>query len=42
MDPNGSIPNFIIDKINEISIVNLFQDVVIEAEHRFQTYLKAK
>ena len=42
MDPNGSIPNFIIDKINEISIVSLFQDVVIEAEHRFKTYLKAK
>ena len=34
MDPSGSIPDFIIDKINEISIVNLFTDVLIEAEKR--------
>ena len=35
MDPSGSIPDFIIDKINEISIVNLFTDVLIEAKKRF-------
>tara|TARA_B110000438_G_scaffold286045_1_gene316853 strand:+ start:142 stop:840 length:699 start_codon:yes stop_codon:yes gene_type:complete len=35
MDPNGSMPNFIIDKINEISIINLFKDVIKESEKRF-------
>ena len=34
MDPSGSIPDFVIDKINEISIVNLFSDVLLEAERR--------
>ena len=34
MDPGGSIPNFLIDKINEISIINLFKDVIAEAERR--------
>ena len=34
MDPGGSIPNFLTDKINEISIINLFKDVIAEAERR--------
>ena len=34
IDPSGSIPDFVIDKINEISIVNLFTDVLLEAEKR--------
>lgn len=34
MDPGGSIPNFLIDKINAISIINLFKDVIAEAERR--------
>ena len=34
MDPGGSIPNFLTDKINEISIINLFKDVIAEAKRR--------
>ena len=34
MDPGGSIPNFLIDKINAFSIINLFKDVIAEAERR--------
>ena len=34
MDPGGSIPNFLTEKINEISIINLFKDVIAEAERR--------
>ena len=34
MDPGGSIPNFLIDKINASSIINLFKDVIAEAERR--------
>ena len=35
MDPGGSIPDFLTQKINSISIINLFRDVMIEAENRF-------
>ena len=34
MDPGGSIPNFLTEKINEISIINLFKDVIAEAGRR--------
>tara|TARA_B100001146_G_C16193185_1_gene440196 strand:+ start:1327 stop:2022 length:696 start_codon:yes stop_codon:yes gene_type:complete len=34
MDPGGSIPDFIVDKINEQSILGLFQDAVNEAFRR--------
>ncbi len=34
MDPSGSIPDFIIDKINQISIVNLFTDVILTSQKR--------
>tara|TARA_B100001142_G_scaffold302768_1_gene329560 strand:+ start:83 stop:772 length:690 start_codon:yes stop_codon:yes gene_type:complete len=34
MDPGGSIPNFLTEKINETSIINLFKDVIAEAERR--------
>ena len=34
MDPGGSIPNFLTEKINEISIINLFKDVIDEEERR--------
>lgn len=34
MDPGGAIPNFLIDKINKISIVNIFKDALAEAEKR--------
>ena len=34
MDPGGSIPNFLTEKINKISIINLFKDVIAEAERR--------
>lgn len=34
MDPGGSIPNFLTEKINENSIINLFKDVIAEAERR--------
>ena len=37
MDPGGSIPNFIIDKINEVSIVNIFKDALAEAEKRIES-----
>ena len=32
MDPGGSMPNFIVEKINEYSIYNIFNDVIIEAK----------
>ena len=34
MDPSGYIPNFIIEKVNEISIYNIFNDVFLEASKR--------
>jgi len=34
MDPGGSIPNFVIDMINEVSIVNIFKDALAEAARR--------
>ena len=34
MDPGGYIPDIIIDKVNEISIYNIFNDVIIEAKNR--------
>ena len=44
MDPGGSIPNFIIDIINEVSIVNIFKDALAEAEKRSvsKTVIKQK
>ena len=37
MDPGGSIPNFIIDMINEVSILNIFKDALAEAARRSET-----
>ena len=34
MDPGGYIPNFIIEKVNELSIYNIFNDVMIEANKK--------
>ena len=34
MDAGGSIPNFLTEKINEVSIINLFKDIIAEAERR--------
>ena len=34
MDPSGYIPNFIIEKVNENSIYNIFNDVFLEASKR--------
>jgi len=34
MDPGGAIPDFLIQKINSISIINLFHDVMSEAKRR--------
>ncbi len=34
MDPGGSIPDFLTQKINSISIINLFRDVMLEAKRR--------
>jgi hypothetical protein len=34
LDPGGKIPDFLIDKINEVSIVNLFKDAVREILRR--------
>ena len=31
MDPGGSLPDFIIKKVNESSIYNIFNDVINEA-----------
>lgn len=35
MDPGGSLPSFLIDMINKTSVVNIFNDVVAEAQKRF-------
>ena len=32
MDPGGTIPNFVIDQINSMSVVNIFSDVMDEAK----------
>ena len=37
MDPGGFIPTFVVDIINEISIVGLFQDALNEAYRRQNT-----
>ncbi len=34
MDPGGTIPNFVIDQINSLSVVNIFSDVMNEAGRR--------
>tara|TARA_B100001750_G_scaffold54886_1_gene41769 strand:+ start:3035 stop:3742 length:708 start_codon:yes stop_codon:yes gene_type:complete len=34
MDPGGSIPRFLIDIVNEMSIVNIFKDALAEAGRR--------
>jgi len=37
MDPGGSIPTFVVDIINETSIIGLFQDALNEAYRRQNT-----
>lgn len=34
MDPGGTIPKFLVDKINQMSIVNIFRDALVEAQKR--------
>ena len=34
LDPGGSIPDFAIELLNKMSIVNVFNDVLIEASRR--------
>jgi hypothetical protein len=31
MDPGGAIPSILVDMINEVSLINLFKDVLKEA-----------
>ena len=38
MDPGGSIPKFLNQRINAISIINLFQDALIEADRRMKIH----
>ena len=35
MDPGGSLPTFLIDIINKTSVVNIFEDVIAEAQNRY-------
>jgi hypothetical protein len=35
MDPGGSLPTFLIDMINKASVVNIFEDVIAEAQNRY-------
>ena len=35
MDPGGSLPTFLIDMINKTSVVNIFEDVISEAQNRY-------
>ena len=35
MDPGGSLPTFLIDLINKISVVNIFEDAIVEAQNRY-------
>ena len=37
LDPGGSIPDFAIELLNKMSIVNVFNDVLIEASRRNYT-----
>ena len=34
MDPGGSLPDFMIDIMNKVSVVNVFKDAVAEAQNR--------
>lgn len=34
IDPGGSIPDFLIDKANRVSLVNILEDTIIEANRR--------
>ena len=34
MNPGGSIPNFLMDKLNEDSIINIYKDVINESKRR--------
>ena len=36
MDPKGSIPNFLTQKINAMNIINLYEDILSEARSRIQ------
>jgi len=36
MDPGGSIPDFLTQRVNAISIINLFQDALAEAGRRMK------
>lgn len=42
MDPGGSMPDFLIQRINAISIINLFQDALAEARRRMNTKTQPK
>ena len=42
MDPGGSIPDFLTQRINAISIINLFQDVLLEAKRRMKVQEQQK
>jgi hypothetical protein len=37
LDPGGSIPDFAIELLNKMSVVNVFNDVLIEASRRNYT-----
>jgi len=36
IDPGGSIPDFLIDKANRVSLVNILEDTIIEANRRIK------
>ena len=42
MDPGGSIPDFLTQKVNAISIINLFQDALAEAGRRMKAQEQPK
>ena len=42
MDPGGSIPDFLTQRVNAISIINLFQDALAEAGRRMKAQEQPK
>ena len=34
MDPGGALPEFLIDMMNKVSVMNIFKDAIAEAKLR--------
>ena len=37
MDPGGALPEFLVDMMNKVSVMNIFKDAIVEAQLRLDT-----